>query len=278
MKALWAGMVGLALVAPTGGAFAQDGTPPSEAPAMSQEVATPDTPPSQDATPTAEAMPSDAPAAEVAGWEGPIPETPTNFRNRLTDSAVQAWMAQPGTVLDENPTGGRTMSQFVRSLAGTDNRTVPLLVGLVKLPNVTNAQINATAEGLAGAMRDAQVTAPQYAAYIQWAVAQSGSEPLIIAFERSSGAVEDQTASIGAAGGAGGGGAGSGSLSGTGAPGTSGPVGGDTTVSQSGPGSVGRSGGGSVAFSEGDRLLQGASGRLIVCTLDTSQIGCQAAF
>nr|BAT29899.1 hypothetical protein [Aureimonas sp. AU22] len=284
--------MGLALIAPASGAFAQDGAAsPTQTPAATQAGEVPDasTPPDAAApgqTVQAETIPGEPqPAAideTVAGWEGPIPEAPPAFRNRLTANALEAWMAQPRVLLDNNPAGGRAMSQFVRSLVGTDNRTVAMLVGLAKQADVRDAQIGATAEGLASGMRDAENGSPEYAAYIQWAVAQSGSRELIAAFERASGAEEDQTASIGAAGAAGGGAAGgspgSGSLSGTGTPGTSGPVGVDSTVAQTGGGSGSRGGNGSVAFSEGDSLLDGASGRLVVCTLDASTTGCQVVF
>lgn len=282
MKGFWVGVMGLALMAPAASALAQDG---AAAPAPAAEaVETPGAPtPVPGATPPVETAPMAGPMAgapttgeTVAGWEGPIPDVPPAPRSRLTANAVEAWMAQPRSVLDNNPAGGRAMSQFVRSLAVSDNRTVATLVGLAKQSDVRDAQIGATAEGLASAMRDAENSAPTYAAYIQWSVAQSGSRELIEAFERASGAEEDQTAAIGAGGGAGGGGAaGSGSLSGTGSPGTSGPVGGDSTVSQAGPGGVSRGGGGSVAFSEGDGLLSGASGLTILCIQDASATGCQ---
>lgn len=118
--------------------------------------------------------------------------------------------------------------------------------------------------------------APRYAAYIQWAVAQSGSNELIEAFERASGADDDRTAAIGSPGG--GAAAGSGSLSGGGAPGTSGPVGAESTVRTEGGLTGGSGGRGSVSFSESGRLLNGTSGRLVVCTLDASPAGCQVVF
>ncbi|WP_168990571.1 hypothetical protein [Aureimonas flava] len=280
MRGFWAGVMGLALVAPAGGALAQDaGAAPAQPPAAVQTGVTPAAPPAEDTQASGETATATG-EATVAGWEGPIPEAPAGGRNRLTASAVDAWMAQPHALLDDNPAGGRAMSQFVRSLAGTDNRTVATLVGLALQPDVRDAQVGATAEGLASAMRDAEVGAPGYAAYIQWAVAQSGSRELIEAFERASGAEEDRTAAIGAGGGggggAGGGAGGSGSLSGGGAPGPSGPVGGSSTVAQSGYGSGSRGSTGSVAYSEGDSLLDGASGRIVVlCTQDASATGCQ---
>lgn len=277
MKGFWIGVMGLALLAPAGSALAQDG---AAAPAGVQMPA-----PSEQ-SPDASTMP-DAPASgettaagpNATGWEGPIPDAPIGLRTRLSVDAVNAWLAQPRTVLDQNPDGGRNMAQYVRSLAGSDNRTVTAMVSLVSRPDVNSGQVGSAAEGLASAMRDAENAAPSYAAYIQWAVAQSGSPQLIAAFQRASGADEDRTASIGAGGGgAGGGSPGSGSLSGAGAPGVSGPVGGSSTVPTSSGGLASRGGSGSVALSEGDRLLGGTSGRLVVCIVDASTTGCQDVF
>ncbi|MBB3938019.1 hypothetical protein [Aureimonas phyllosphaerae] len=269
----------MALLVP-GGAVAQDAAAPpvappqAGAPAMNSEQVPAGS--AEDAAQSTAGSPT-ASQAGPAGWEGEVPPAYAGTRTPVGANAIEAWLAQPRSILDDNPRGGRNMAQFVRSLVESDNRSVLTLVDLVKMPDVRDAQVGAVAEGLASAMRDSEGLAPRYAAYIQWAVAQSGSNELIEAFERSSGADEDRTAAIG--GGAGGGGAaGGGSLGGGGAPGTSGPAGDDSTVAQTGGLTGGRGGGGSVSLSESDRLLDGASGRLILCTVDASPAGCQVVF
>ncbi len=284
MNTWLAGVAGLAMTAFAGNAIAQEaGTPPAgtaqvEAPAPVDQPAAvdPSAASAQDpAAPPVEA--AETPAAPgasdtvAAAWEGEIPAAYLGTRTPTPTPALEAFLEQPRLFLDENPEGGEGMVRSVRSLLGTDNRTVAALVNMVKLPDVRDAQVGAVAEGLAGAMRDAEAEAPRYSAYIQWAVAQSDSKELIAAFERASGADEDRTAAIGA-GARAPGAPGSGSLAGGGAPGPSGSPGTTATVATSGGAIFGS--GGSISFNEGDSLL-GATGRTFLCAADASPAGCQ---
>lgn len=210
------------------------------------------------------------------GWPGPVPTAFLGNSVRLTPEQIAAWSLQPRGLLNDNPRGGGQMLKFVRSLIGSDSSTVVPLIDLVKMPDVTDAQVQTVADSFASVVSESEQPAPQYAAYIQWAVAQSGSSELIRFFEKSSGADDFATAAIGGLGSSPAASPGSGSLGGTGVAGVSGPIGGSSTVS-SGAGVLGGSGsgGGSVSFNEdAGELLLFANGAVVRCTLQVSPAGC----
>lgn len=205
-------------------------------------------------------------AATPAPWEGPVPTAYLGTAKPLFGVEIDAWLAQPRLSPDgTEPAPGVTVA-FTRSLMGSDSRTVVPLVNLVNTVNATDPEVEAVAFGFAQVAREAETVAPEYAAYIQWSVAQSGSDRFIQAFAKATDSSQDATAALGPAGGAARGASpGSGTLTGTGAAGTSGSPDTISTVATSSGG--GFRGGGNVSFSD-------TSGRVLICDLDSSTIGC----
>lgn len=113
---------------------------------------------------------SAAPAAYLSGAE------------RLSEDAVNQWLQQPDSIFSTYPAGGLPLSNFVRHLAGSDNRTVEELVDVAKDTKASSAQVAAIGAGLARAAQGGQRSAPLYAVYIQQRVALSSNSGLIDAF------------------------------------------------------------------------------------------------
>jgi hypothetical protein len=168
--------------------------------------------------------------------------------SRLSPEQIQSWRADPQAWLDANPTGGVQMSNFVRSLVGSDSHTVAVLVDLTKRPATNASQRAAIGAGLARSAQVAQTSDPTCAAYVQTTVAKAGSPEAVSAFQAALSQVATEALGPVSGGGPAGGGAGptgGGSLTGGGSAGNIGPTGGTSTVaSSSGSYTVG---GGSVS-------------------------------
>ncbi|WP_156382124.1 MULTISPECIES: hypothetical protein [unclassified Aureimonas] len=159
--------------------------------------------------------------------------------DRLAPTEIEAWLLAPRSVIEETPLVAERTSARVTRLLGTDQRTVPPMIQLAVATDTNPEQRAMIAVGFAQATRDAEPVAPEYAAYLQEAVARSGSEALITAFNVAFQTTEIQTSSInGPAGGRGG--AGAGSLNGGGDSGISGSVGGSAVVETTSPASGSR--------------------------------------
>lgn len=227
-------------------------TPPTDAAATQ--------PPASDGA-TADA----APAAYLTGSE------------RLPPEVVDQWITAPKTVFDGNPltsanhqTGSVGVPNYVRLLAGSDNRTVPLLVSLADSPDTTTDQVEAIARGLASAAHDAEKIAPLYSNYILVEVAKATSGNFKDRFQAALNQAAVSALGPGPAGAAGG----SFSAGSVGGGGDAGPgqyQGGDAVTAQAG----GNGGGGQRNVSASFSDLGGTSGNTIICITEDSRAGCQ---
>jgi hypothetical protein len=182
---------------------------------------------------------------ESAPPEPPAPATtvdnqvpPCSFAtSKLSSEQIQNWLADPQAWLVTNPTGGVQMSNFVRSLTGSDSRTVAVLAGLTKNTATNASQRAAIGAGLARSAQAAQASDPACGAYIQETVAQLASPEAIDAFQAALSQVATEALGpAGTGGGPAGGGTGptgGGSLTGGGTGGNTGPSGGSSTVATS---------------------------------------------
>ena len=171
-----------------------------------------------------------ASAAETACFTGPA---------KLSDAEVQAFLANPSSLLSEFASGGLPLSTRIRSLAGSNAGTLDPIVGLVN--SATPAQVSAIGSGLARAARACETVNPEYAATIQDKVASLDNDALETAFNAASQDV--QTAAVGGATGAGGGSVGAIGGGGTAGGGTAGTGGDSSAGNSSGSFSVGGGGG-----------------------------------
>jgi hypothetical protein len=110
---------------------------------------------------------------------------------KLPNSVIEQFKANPQGLLAAYPAGGLPLSSRARSLVLTDPSLVSVLINVAKAGNA--AQQAAIGAGMAEAARILAAIDPQLAAQIQLAIAQSGSEALIMAFVVASNAT--QTAS-----------------------------------------------------------------------------------
>jgi hypothetical protein len=118
---------------------------------------------------------------------------------------VQTFLADPGAVLQQNPSGGPTLVSQIRDLAVANPSTLQPIIDL--LAKASKDQKNAIASGLAQAAKIVVKNNPQYATQIQLAIADTKDQDVVLAYAAAAG-----NAPIGAAGG--GGGAGSAGASG----------------------------------------------------------------
>lgn len=115
---------------------------------------------------------------------------------RMSDVAIESFLAAPSDLLSANQGGGLALASAVRSLAGSSVDTLPKIQSLVSSADAS--QKAAIGAGLARAARACQRSAPDYAQQIQALVATSGSPELVAAFV---GALNEvQTAALGAGG------------------------------------------------------------------------------
>lgn len=193
-------------------AYAQDttGQNPSvpTVPAPSFDVPTVDQPAGTDAAASQDGTTEDA----VACFLPPI---------KLLDEDVEAFLANPASLLTDYPDGGLLLSSRVRSLAGSDARTLQPILQLAV--GATLEQRAAIGSGLARAATACAPSSERYAALIQESVAGMDNNELLTAFLSATNDL--QTAAF--AGGIGGGFVGGApGLGGVGAPGpSSGPFG-----------------------------------------------------
>lgn len=163
-------------------------------------------------------------------------------------AASSAFQKDPSSILKANPASGLSLSNEVRSLAGSDSANLSALVDLAK--NGTASQKSAIAAGLGRAASACRTQDPDYALKIQQAVVSSGDVDLMIAYrtassDRSTAALGGGGGGIitpagGGGGGAGGGGGGGGATGGTDGGGAASGGGGNgtsTTTSNSNTGS-----------------------------------------
>lgn len=123
---------------------------------------------------------------EVAGIDPQsgmaVPEAYLPAGDRLSDAVINEWLAAPSSLFADNPRGGGDMTQYVALLAGSDERTVPLLIELALSEEPTPLQMRAIAFGLASAAIRSSPTAPEYAAWISTLVAASGLDAFMNAY------------------------------------------------------------------------------------------------
>ncbi|MEM1352811.1 MAG: hypothetical protein AAGF27_10725 [Pseudomonadota bacterium] len=109
-----------------------------------------------------------------------------------SQAAIDAFFGNPASLLQENPLGGLSLSNDVRSLATTNVDTVPVILALEA--TATLRQARAIGAGLARAATLCVATNPDLAAEIQLAVAASDNEALVTAF--LTGAGDEDTAAV----------------------------------------------------------------------------------
>jgi len=167
-------------------------------------------------------------------------------QQQLPAATIQSFKGNPGQLLSEFPSGGPGLISRVRDLSASDPSTLTPIINLLKEQDqklkdarakfekatgteardlsqqIANlqAQIRAIASGLAQTARLATRTDQAYANEIQAAVAASGSEFAIAAYQASTG----DSAIAAGAGGGGGAGAGGGGTGGGGPTGNTGIV------------------------------------------------------
>ena len=265
---LAAGIV--SVLAGSGAAFAQDAAASASTPAPTDTSASTGTPAVTAAQPGAPAAPASEVAALQPASAGFVPAAYLKGAARAPEASIEGWVGSPSSLLAANPAGGLPLANTVLSFAGSDNRAVALLVGLGSGTEVTPSQRAAIGAGLARTAQGAQSVAPDYAAYIQQKVAESGSPELIAAFTaalaETAVAALGTGAGTGAGGGAGATGGGSGSLTGGGTPGggTAGFGSGTTVATDSGSFNAG--GGGTISGSNG------TNGGTTVALVDVSRV------
>lgn len=155
---------------------------------------------------------------------------------KLSEADVNAFIAAPTSLLNENPTGGLPMSTKVRSLAGSSMASIDMILSLLDQANPD--QKSAIGSGLARAAKACAAINPEYAALIQEKIAGVSSPEVITAFLAASNEVQTAAVAGGVTASAvGGGGTAASGIGGGGTAGTgSGSLSGTTSVAQSGSG------------------------------------------
>lgn len=147
-------------------------------------------------------------------------------KQQLPAATIDAFKANPSQLLQDFPQGGAELISRVRDLGASDPTTLPLLIGLLQTANPQN-QVPAIATGLAQLARLASKGDQAFATEIQTAIAQSGNQIAIAAYQASIGDVLIAALGGGATGGGAGAGTGGGgqtSASGTVFGGNTGPA------------------------------------------------------
>ncbi|WP_407117221.1 hypothetical protein [Bradyrhizobium sp. LMG 9283] len=142
-------------------------------------------------------------------------------QRQLPATVISDFKASPNSLLQQYPTGGPQLISRVRDLGASDPTTLPGLIALLKDPATTKDQMRAIVGGLAQVARMAAQSDPAFANEIQTAIAGTGNQDVIAAYQAATGDV--QIAATG--GGAGGGGTGAGGPTGSGGFANGGPGG-----------------------------------------------------
>jgi hypothetical protein len=119
----------------------------------------------------------------------------------LPPAAIAAFLANPGQVMNQFPSGGPGLAKQVSDLMGSDKATLATLIAFAKTAN--EDQRKAIAQGLAQAARAYAPGDPAFATQIQQSVANSGLPELSKAYAEAAG--DTGTAATGGGGGGGGG-------------------------------------------------------------------------
>lgn len=127
---------------------------------------------------------------------------------------VQTFLANPGTVLQQNPAGGAALVSQIRDLVLADHSTLEPIIRL--LANATKEQKAAMGAGLAQAAKIIVKTDQPFAAKIQLAVADTKDQDLVLAYGGISGTGDVPTGPTGGGAGAGSAGASGGQTTGLG--------------------------------------------------------------
>ncbi|WIW47816.1 hypothetical protein ML401_06790 [Bradyrhizobium sp. 62B] len=130
-------------------------------------------------------------------------------QRQLPATVISDFKASPNVLLQQYPTGGPQLISRVRDLGASDPTTLPGLIALLKDPATTKDQMRAIVGGLAQVARMAAQADQAYANEIQAAIAGTGNQDVIAAYQAATGDV-----AIAATGG----GAGGGGSSGAGGP------------------------------------------------------------
>jgi hypothetical protein len=118
-----------------------------------------------------------------------------------TGLTVSAFLANPSLILQQNPRGGPQMISELRDFAVSDEATLTAILGLI--PNANKEQKAAIGAALAQAARIVVRTNQAYSQRIQYLIAETKDEDVILAYAAVAG---DRP--IGAVGGGAGGGGG----------------------------------------------------------------------
>lgn len=132
-------------------------------------------------------------------------------QRQLPATVISDFKAAPSSLLQQYPTGGPQLISRVRDLGASDPATLPGLIALLKDPATTKDQMRAIVGGLAQVARLAAASDLAFANEIQSAIAGTGNQDVIAAYQAATGDV----AIAATGGGAGGGGTGAGGPTGT---------------------------------------------------------------
>lgn len=146
-------------------------------------------------------------------------------QRQLPATVISDFKAAPSSLLQQYPTGGPQLISRVRDLGASDPTTLPGLIALLKDPATTKDQMRAIVGGLAQVARMAAQTDQAFANEIQAAIAGTGNQDVIAAYQAATG---DVAIAATGGGGAGGGGTGAGGPTGTSGFATGGNGGGGT--------------------------------------------------
>lgn len=122
-------------------------------------------------------------------------------QRQLPATVISEFKAAPNSLLQQYPTGGPQLISRVRDLGASDPTTLPGLIALLKDPATTKDQMRAIVGGLAQVARMAASADQAFANEIQAAIANTGNQDVIAAYQAATGDV-----AIAATGGGGGGG------------------------------------------------------------------------
>lgn len=142
-------------------------------------------------------------------------------QRQLPATVISEFKTAPNSLLQQYPTGGPQLISRVRDLGASDPTTLPGLIALLKDPATTKDQMRAIVGGLAQVARMAAQSDQAFANEIQAAIANTGNQDVIAAYQAATGDV--QIAATG--GGAGGGSSGAGGPTGSGGFANGGPGG-----------------------------------------------------
>ncbi|PJG55623.1 hypothetical protein CVM73_08690 [Bradyrhizobium forestalis] len=129
-------------------------------------------------------------------------------QRQLPATVISEFKAAPSSLLQQYPTGGPQLISRVRDLGASDPTTLPGLIALLKDPATTKDQMRAIVGGLAQVARMAAQSDQAYANEIQAAIAGTGNQDVIAAYQAATGDVAIAATGGGAGGSSGAGGPG----------------------------------------------------------------------